>query len=301
MAALDLSLLPPPDVIKTLDYERILAARKARFLSLCPEEERADWAARLEIEGEPVLIVLQETSYAILIIDGQYNDAARSNLLPFATGGDLDNLGAFYGVLRMPGESDARFRRRIGVHIAAINGNGTDETYIARALAVDLAVKDAAVISPKAGEVTVALWISDLAVDATRPPNTSYDEANAARHAAVLAQVEAVFAAKDGSMLGVPIRVYEAVPRAVNIAAVIFREPSAPVHLVEELSARLPDLIRAHAELGRDVSRSRILSWLHVEGVSRVELHVPSIDAPIPADGYAAPGDIDLIDGGLSW
>jgi phage-related baseplate assembly protein len=248
-----------------------------------------------------VLIVLQETSYAILIIDGQYNDAARSNLLPFATGGDLDNLGAFYGVARMPGESDTRFRRRIGVHIAAINGNGTDETYIARALAVDLAVKDAAVLSPKAGEVTVALWISDLAPDAPRPPGVSYDEANAARHAAVLSQVEAVFAAKDGAMLGVPVRVYEAVPRAVDIAAVIFREPSAPVNLVAELAARLPDLIRAHAELGRDVSRSRIISWLHIEGVSRVELSVPSIDALIPADGYAAPGDIDLIDGELAW
>ena len=31
----DLSKLPAPDVLETLDYEKLLAARKEKFISLC--------------------------------------------------------------------------------------------------------------------------------------------------------------------------------------------------------------------------------------------------------------------------
>jgi phage-related baseplate assembly protein len=301
MDAIDISLLPPPDIIESLDYEVILAERKAHFLSLYPEEERADMAARLTIEGEPILIVLQEIAYVILILNARINEAARSNLIAFATGGDLDHRALFYGLTRLPNESDARFRKRILVHIAAINGNGTDERYISRALAADPAVIDAAVSSQQPNSVDVALWIADLPEDASLPPGIDYAMANAAHHAAVLDKVKTAFAAPGAVMLGLSVTVYEARPQPVDVAAVVVRESSAPVDLVADLAARLPALIRAHAELGRDVSRSRLLSWLHVAGVSRVEMARPEADVPIPADGYAVPGDVTLTDGGLAW
>jgi phage-related baseplate assembly protein len=245
--------------------------------------------------------VLEEIAYAELILRARINDAARSNLLAFATGGDLDQLGAFYGVARMENETDTRYRKRIGVQIAAIAGNGTRERYVSVALAADPSVRDAAVLSRSPGSVDVALWIADRPVDVPLPPNTDYPTANAAHHAAVLAEVETAFAAPGVAMLGVPLVIYEAIPQAVDIVAIVVRESSAPVNLVADLAARLPELIRAHAELGRDVARSRILSWLHVAGVSRVELTTPDADLLIPADGYAVPGVISLVDGGLSW
>ncbi|MDR3353218.1 MAG: baseplate J/gp47 family protein [Zoogloeaceae bacterium] len=297
--AIDLALLPPPDIIESLDFERIYAARKAHFLSLYPEDERETFASRLEIEGEPIVIVLQEIAYAELILRARINDAARSNLLAFATGGDLDQLAAFYGLTRMANETDARFRKRVGVQIAAIAGNGTRERYVSVALVAHPSVIDAAVLSRQPGVVDVALWIADLPADAPLPPNTEWPAANVAHHAAVAAVVEA--ALDQHRMLGVPLVVYEAAPCAVDVLAVVVREATAPVTLTADLSERLPALIAEHAQLGRDVARSRILSWLHVAGVSRVELITPNTDLIIPADGYAAPGAIQIADGGLSW
>ncbi|MCL2020932.1 MAG: baseplate J/gp47 family protein [Betaproteobacteria bacterium] len=296
---IDLFLLLPPDVIESLDYERILAARKAHFLSLYPEEERAQMAARLEIEGEPIVIVLEEVAYAELILRARINDAARSNLLAFAAGGDLDQLGAFYGVLRMPGEADSRYRRRIGVQIAAIAGNGTRERYVSVALAAHEAVLDAAVLSRLPGSVDVALWIADLAEEKPLPPNTDYASANAAHHLEVARTVEA--ALEEHRMLGVPLAVYEAMPQPVDVTAIIVRESTAPVTLAADLAARLPTLLAAHAQLGRDVACSALIAWLHVAGVSRVELIAPDADIIVPPDGYAVAGAITLADGGLAW
>jgi phage-related baseplate assembly protein len=297
--AIDLTLLPPPEIIESLDFERIYATKKARFLSLYPEDEREVMAARLEIEGEPIVIVLQEIAYAELIIRARINDAARSNLLAFAAAGDLDHLGAFYGMVRMAKEGDTRFRKRIGVQIAALAGNGTQERYVSIAMTAHDAVIDAAVLSNAPGTVDVALWIADLPEDAPLPANTDYAAANAAHHAEVMATVSAALAANR--MLGIPLNVYEANPHVVDVSAVIYREPTAPVTLAADLAKRLPALIAEHAQLGRDMPLSRIVSWLHVTGVSRVGIVAPTADVTIPQDGYAAPGNIDITDGGLAW
>jgi len=41
--------------------------------------------------------------------------------------------------------------------------------------------------------------------------------------------------------------------------------------------------------------------WLHVAGVSRVELAAPAADIVIPDDGYAVAGAISITDGGIAW
>jgi phage-related baseplate assembly protein len=301
MDALDLSLLPPPDIIETLDYETLLAERKKRFLSLYPEEEREEMARRLEIESEPILIVLQEQAYESLILRARINDAARSNMLAFAAGGDLDHLGAFYGVVRIEGETDTRFRKRITLQVSAIAGNGSQERYASVALTADSNVIDAVVLSRVSGSVDVAVWISDLPRDATLPPGVEYAGANAAHHAAVLAAVETAFATDGARPLGVSLTVYEAVPRPVDVTATVMREDSAPLTLVGDLATRLPKLITQHAQLGRNVSRSLLLAWLHVTGISRVELTTPEGDLSIAHDAYATPGVITLTDGGIDW
>lgn len=45
MTIIDLNLLPAPDVVETLDYETILAARKATFISLYPRSNNRPWPA----------------------------------------------------------------------------------------------------------------------------------------------------------------------------------------------------------------------------------------------------------------
>ena len=59
---IDLSRLPAPVVIEQIDYEAILAGRKAYAVSLWPADQQAEVAATLALESEPLTKLLQELS-----------------------------------------------------------------------------------------------------------------------------------------------------------------------------------------------------------------------------------------------
>lgn len=61
MATIDLSQLPAPDVVETLDFETILAERKATFVSLYPEDQQDAIARTLALESEPVVKYRKKT------------------------------------------------------------------------------------------------------------------------------------------------------------------------------------------------------------------------------------------------
>ncbi|RBH41297.1 baseplate assembly protein, partial [Pseudomonas sp. MWU13-2860] len=60
---IDLSQLPAPDIVDELDYEMILAEKKARLVALYPKEQQDEIAATLELESEPMVKLLQEAAY----------------------------------------------------------------------------------------------------------------------------------------------------------------------------------------------------------------------------------------------
>ncbi|EKN5085172.1 baseplate assembly protein, partial [Yersinia enterocolitica] len=101
MATIDLSLLPPPFVVEELDYETLLAERKATLISLYPEEQRAAVARTLSLESEPLVKLLQENAYREVILRQRVNDAARAVMVAYAVGSDLDQLGANNNVERL--------------------------------------------------------------------------------------------------------------------------------------------------------------------------------------------------------
>ena len=61
MPAIDLSELPKPNVIETLDYEVILAETKAFITGLYPAEMQAAVTAAMTLESEPLNIMLPRT------------------------------------------------------------------------------------------------------------------------------------------------------------------------------------------------------------------------------------------------
>jgi len=101
MTEIDLSQLPSPKVIETLDFEVILTARKEAFLSLYPEEQQAEMTNRLALESEPLTKLLQESAYRELLLRQRINDAARAVMLAHAQEADLDQIGANYNVYRL--------------------------------------------------------------------------------------------------------------------------------------------------------------------------------------------------------
>ncbi|WP_263143994.1 baseplate J/gp47 family protein [Pseudomonas alcaligenes] len=277
-----MNTLPAPDIVEVLDFEQILAARKAALLALIPAADRQAIADRLALESEPLTKLLQESAYREMLLRARINDAARANLIIYATGLDLDHIGQLFGLPRQTGEGDERYRQRLLLRIAAMAGNGTREHYIGVAMAVSPQVVAAAVLQPLPGRVDVALWL-----------------APGADAAALLAAAWAAFDAPGVRMLGVDLSVRLAIARPVNIAARLWREASAPTNLVAQIAAAFPQQLATYAQLGRSVSRSWIISALHREGIARVELDLPA-DITVAADQYATLGTLELTDRGVA-
>ena len=101
---IDFARLPPPKVIEEIDFEVLLAAYKAQVLAKKPE-----LAAALALEQSPTNVILEAEAYGEMIVRERINAAARASMLPFATGSDLDVIGARFNVPRMTGELDLRF------------------------------------------------------------------------------------------------------------------------------------------------------------------------------------------------
>ncbi|CNF68554.1 baseplate assembly protein J [Yersinia enterocolitica] len=172
MATIDLSLLPPPFVVEELDYETLLAERKATLISLYPEEQRAAVARTLSLESEPLVKLLQENAYREVILRQRVNDAARAVMVAYAVGSDLDQLGANNNVERLviiPAdptaippiesvmESDSDFRVRIPQAFEGLSVAGPTGAYEYHAKSADGRVADASAISPTPACVTVTV------------------------------------------------------------------------------------------------------------------------------------------------
>ncbi|MFM8745990.1 MAG: baseplate J protein, partial [Aestuariivirga sp.] len=94
--ALDLSVLPPPEVIETVSYEPIVAAMRDDLVARFPAI-----AGVIDLESEPARKLIEVFAYREILLRARANDVARANLLAFATGADLDHLAAWYDVTRL--------------------------------------------------------------------------------------------------------------------------------------------------------------------------------------------------------
>lgn len=276
---IDLSLLPPSDVVEPLDFESLFAARKARLLELTPEEDRVALAAALELESEPIAILLQESAYRELVLRQRINDAARAVMLSSAQGADLDHLAALYGVARLvtdPGdadalppiaptyETDAALRHRTQLAVDGFSTAGPAESYRFHALSASGEVVDAAVASPTPGQVVVTVL---------------GDEGDGTPAAALLDTVAAALNAETVRPLTDEVLVQAAtvIPYAIVAELVLYPGPAPAPVLAAAQAAVERYTLETHC-LGYDVTRSGLYAALHRPGVQRVALAAPAAD-----------------------
>ena len=62
MAAIDLSRLPPPQIVDVPDFETLLAERKESFIALYPTDQQDAVRRTLSLDSEPVTKQLQEST-----------------------------------------------------------------------------------------------------------------------------------------------------------------------------------------------------------------------------------------------
>lgn len=279
MALIDLSQLPAPDVVEELDYETLFEERKTTLLSLYDESEREAVARTLALESEPIVKLLQENAYREVILRQRVNEAARANMLAYATGADLDQLGANYNVARLviteaddtvlPPvaevlESDGDFRVRIQQAFEGLSVAGSTGAYQFHGRSADGRVADVSVISPAPANVTISVLSR---------------EGDGTASAELIGIVNKALNAEDVRPVADRVTVQSAkiIPYQITAKLYVYPGPELePVRLaaVDKLNA----YTLAQHRLGRDIRLSAIYAALHVEGVQRVELTQPLAD-----------------------
>jgi phage-related baseplate assembly protein len=126
----------------------------------------------LGLETEPMTILLEAFAYRETLLRALVNDKARAVLLAYATGSDLEHLGALFATYRMvvvPAsdgveavtETDDRFRRRIQLAPEAFSCAGPRGAYIYFALTLDPSIVDAHAFCRSDGRVDVMVAAAD--------------------------------------------------------------------------------------------------------------------------------------------
>lgn len=260
---IDLSLLPPPDIIEQLSFEQLLAERKAALISLYPQAEQDAIAALLELESEPLNKLLQENAYRELILRQRINDAAHAVMLAFSGGADLEHLLALLGTERRAGESDEEFRQRGQLAPFALSTAGPVNAYRYHALSASADVLDARADQPAPGMVRVTI------LSRTQQPAT----------AEVLQAVAAALNADDIRPLNDTVQVVAAqlLPWAIN-ARIYVGSGAAPEPVLAAAQRAAEAYAAAQHAINAPVRLSGIYAALHQPGALRVELLSPATD-----------------------
>lgn len=297
---IDLSRLPAPDVVETLDYETVLARRKARYIGLFPPSQQAGVARALELESEPALKLLQENAYLELALRQRINDAARARMLAYARGKDLEHVAANYNVKRLevvpadpstvpptPAvmEEDDSLTERTQLAFEGLSTAGPREGYKFHARSADGRIADVRATSPEPCEVVLTV----LGIEGDGSVGQD-----------VLANVEAALSDEDVRPLADRLTVQSARITRYAIDATVYTKTTGPEReLVLAESRRRADAYRkASRRLGRDIDRSAISNALFAEGVSRVELRQPAEDVELDETQAAFCSGVSIVDGG---
>ena len=282
-SAIDLSQIPAPDVVETLDFERILQTIKEDFAERAPEH-----ASVLELESEPLVKLMESAAYTLLTLRQRVNDAARAVMLAYAGGTDLDNLAVLFAVERQvidPGdadahppipprfEDDARLRRRVQLSLEGHSTAGSVGGYVFFGLSADPSVKDVGVTSPNPGQVVMTLLST---------------EANGAPTQALLDAVGSALNHEDVRPLTDQLSVQAAsiINYQVNARLTFYSGPDTEV--VRRAAERAVQIYAAeHHRLGHDITLSGLYAALHQPGVQNVRITRPVADIECQPDEAA--------------
>ena len=278
--AVDLSRLPPPDVVETLSYEAILDAMKADLITRDPA-----WSALSE--ADPAIKLLEIAAYRELLLRQRVNEASRAVMVAYSTGADLDQLAAIFAVTRLelapaddyagtPAvmETDDDLRRRVLLAPDSYSVAGPASAYVFHALSADPDVLDVSAISPAPGEVVVSV-LSRLG--------------DGEASADLLGSVAAVVNGDQVRPLTDEVTVQSAAIVTFNVDArlTLYSGPDSGL-ILATANAALDALLARQRRIGRDITRSALFGALHVAGVQNVDLVSPAADVVVSETQAAA-------------
>lgn len=279
MPTIDLSQLPSPAIIETLDFEVILIDVKAVMIAAFPTDQQAAVAAALKLESEPLNAIAQDIAYREMLLRQRINEGAAATMLSHATGDNLDNIAANLDTERLVitaatdtadavRESDEALRLRAQSAFEGMSVAGPSAAYEYFARSASGQVADARATSPSPAEVVIAVLSTEG--DGTAPPQ-------------LLAAVSAAVNDEEVRPLGdrVTVRSAEIIEYGIDATLYLYPGPeSEPI--INAAMASLRAFLRANdRKIGRDIVRSALSAALHVQGVQRVVINSPAADLKI--------------------
>lgn len=292
MSTVDFSQLPVPNLIQELDYERILNERKEKFIALHEESEQEKWRNVLSRESDPVTKLLQENAYLELHYQNKCNADARSLLLAYAEGADLDHLALTeYGLVRLlvtladnsvipplPAvyETDERLKERCLLQYDGMNTAGSANAYKFFTLSADGRVHGIKVYSHVDNPYLLDIIISQV------------DSMNGEASQELIDIVQAALDPDEVRPVCDRPIVKPSIATNYQVYARLFVGKNAEDSLVlEAANIRLENYIQKAKKNGSSIRLSAVYAALHVDGISRVVIDAPTADIEI--DTYHHP------------
>lgn len=286
--AVDLSQLKPPAVVQQLNFETVLAEAVADLQARYPEFSAL-------VESDPAFKILEACAYREMLVRADFNNGCYAVMLAFATGADLDQLGANVSVPRLvitpanPNsvppttailEDDAAYRYRVQNAFQGYSVAGPEGAYIFHGMSADGRVKDISAVSPSPGVVSIYV----LSREAGGVPTQ-----------AVLDAVAAAVNADTIRPLTDNVNVYAAsiVPYQVKAELVLFPGPDAGVIVAAAIRA-VNEYADSVQKLGYEVALSGLYRALHQAGVKQVNLLTPTSTIEISPGQAAVCTDVSV-------
>lgn len=270
----DLSLLPVPDLVETLDYEDEFQGILGRFRVAMGDQ----WSAVLE--SDPVVKLLEEVAYERMTMRARINDAARSVLLASAKGSDLDHVLALLDAKRLAGEGDDDYRERGRQAPYGYSTAGPLAAYRYHAKSASSEVLDAQVDRPEPGVVRITVLSRS---------------GDGVASAALLATVRAALSADDVRPLNDTVLVVSAtVVRYVLKARLFVASGAAPEPLLLAANAAAKAYTVKQFAIGEAVEPSGLYAALHQPGAARAVLLSPVSGVPAKPQQAALCTGIEL-------
>ncbi|MEZ6854194.1 baseplate assembly protein [Halodesulfovibrio aestuarii] len=271
-AQIDLSKLPIPDVIESINFEAILQEVLDDYY-----ERNPDHTALLE--SDPAYKLAEVAAYREVLLRQRINEAAWAVMVAGAKGNDLDNLAALVPVQRLlldagdpdanppvppTYESDDDFRSRIQLAPEGFSVAGPKGAYIFHTLSVP-GVKGAYVHSPAPVEVDVYV-LAKVENDNKGIPD-----------ATLLQAVEKSLMDDEVRPFTDLVRVNSAVVKEYAIVATLHMLPGPSKESAKlEAQKRIEEYVAERHALGAGVPLSGIHAALHVAGVDKVTIIEPA-------------------------
>ncbi|OLF55241.1 baseplate J/gp47 family protein [Pseudomonas chlororaphis] len=268
MSAVDLSQLPAPQVLESLDFEEIYGEELQRFREYMDDK----WDALLE--SDPITKLLELGAFRRMQNRARVNDAAKALLLAYAEGADLDQLAANVNLKRLVVQAEDlnavppvekvleahdALRERVQLVYEGLTTAGPRNSYILHARNASGRVADATAESPAPAEVVVT--VLDLEGTGLAPPE-------------LLETVRLHLSDDDVRPVADRLTVQSAQILTYRVDALVYMSGTGPENeaILAECEQRLRAWVNPRRRLGLEVARSGVDAQLHIAGVSRVEL-----------------------------